>query len=174
MPTRNIVVMAVMWGLRAARGALVLSLVAATGACTVASHQEPGQASAAVADALSQAGSAAETTRIVVEQLSRGRMTGPMADTALLDQLRVLDDAETALTTLVPPDTTSSDQRAAGLAAVGDVTDAVVSAREWDAARSGGDLGGAAAVPPTADALLADLATATDGLEKALAEAGGP
>ncbi|MFD6443761.1 hypothetical protein ACFWEJ_01575 [Promicromonospora sp. NPDC060204] len=156
------------------RGAVAATVLAGTAACTVASHQEPGQASAAVADALSQAGSAAETTRIVVEQLSRGSLTAPMADTALLDQLRVLDDAETALTTLVPPDTTTSDQRAAALAAVGDVTDVVVGAREWDAARAGGDLDGADAVPPTADALLADLATATDAVEKALAEAGGP
>ncbi|MFD7306788.1 hypothetical protein [Promicromonospora sp. NPDC059942] len=158
----------------AARGAVAATVLAGTASCTVASHQEPGQASAAVADALSQAGSAAETTRIVVEQLSRGSLTAPMADTALLDQLRVLDDAETALTTLVPPDTTTSDQRAAALAAVGDVTDVVVSAREWDAARAGGDLDGADAVPPTVDALLADLATATDAVEKTLAEAGGP
>ncbi|WP_020013512.1 hypothetical protein [Promicromonospora sukumoe] len=157
-----------------ARGAVAATVLAGTASCTVASHQEPGQASAAVADALSQAGSAAETTRIVVAQLSRGRLTGPMADTALLDQLRVLDDAETALTTLVPPDTTSSDQRAAGLAAVGDVTDVVVSTREWDAARAGGDLGGAAAVPPSADALLADLEKATGAVDRALALAGGP
>lgn len=157
-----------------ARGVVVVTVLAATAGCTVASHQEPGQATAAVADALAQARSAAQTTRITVEQLSRGRLTGPVADTALLDQVRVLDEAETALTTLVPPDAASSDQRAAGLNAVGDVTDVVVRAREWGAARSGGDLDGAAALPPTADALLADLADATDGVEAALAAAGGP
>ncbi|MFI2364369.1 hypothetical protein [Promicromonospora sp. NPDC019610] len=171
---RNIEVMWSTWRRWVVRGAVAAAVLAVTASCTVASRQEPGQASAAVADALSQAGSAAETTRIVVEQLARGRLTAPMADTALLDQLRVLDDAETALTTLVPPDTTTSDRRAAGLAAIGDVTDVVVSAREWDAARAGGDLDGADSVPATADSLLADLATATDGVEKALAEAGGP
>lgn len=91
-----------------------------------------------MADALAEAGSAAQTTKLVVDQLSRGRLTGPVADTALLDQLRVLDDADLALTTLVPPDPASSGQRATGLAAVGDLTDVVVTAREWVAARSGG------------------------------------
>ncbi|MFI9485399.1 hypothetical protein ACIG47_03330 [Promicromonospora sp. NPDC052451] len=157
-----------------ARGVVVVAVLAGTTACTVASHQQPGQASAAVADALSEASSAAETTRITVELLSAGRLTGPVADTALLDQLRALDDAETALTTLVPPDAASSDQRATGLTAVGDVTDVVVHAREWGAARSGGDLDGASAVPATAEELLADLATATEGVDEALAEAGGP
>ncbi|MCP2263073.1 hypothetical protein ACFQHV_22230 [Promicromonospora thailandica] len=154
--------------------ATLTGTLTATAGCTVASHQEPGQATAAVADALAEARSAAQATRITVEQLSRGRLTGPVADTALLDQLRALDDAELALTTLVPPDATSSDQRSTGLSAVGDVTDVVVRAREWTAARSGGDLAGADAVPPTADALLADLATATGAVDDALAAAGGP
>nr|BFF18448.1 hypothetical protein GCM10025730_19690 [Promicromonospora thailandica] len=117
--------------------ATLTGTLTATAGCTVASHQEPGQATAAVADALAEARSAAQATRITVEQLSRGRLTGPVADTALLDQLRALDDAELALTTLVPPDATSSDQRSTGLSAVGDVTDVVVRAREWTAARSG-------------------------------------
>ncbi|MFC6507806.1 hypothetical protein ACFQBY_04965 [Promicromonospora citrea] len=54
------------------------------------------------------------------------------------------------------------------------MTDVVVQAREWVAARSGGDLDGARSVPGDADALLEDLATATDAVEQALAEAGGP
>lgn len=154
--------------------AVLTATLTATSACTVASRQQPGQASASVADALVEARSAAETTRLTVDLLARGRVTGPVADTALLDQLDALDEADRALTTLVPPDATSSDQRAAGLTAVGDMTDVVVQAREWVAARSGGDLDGARSVPDDADALLEDLATATDAVEQALAEAGGP
>ncbi|MCK9795372.1 hypothetical protein M1843_16620 [Isoptericola sp. 4D.3] len=160
-------------GRRVAAGAVALAVGLAGAGCTVASRQEPGQATAAVADALAEAGSAAETTRLTVELLDQGRVTGPVADTALLDQLRVLDDAESALTTLVPPDAASSGHRAAGLTAVGDVSDVVVSAREWVAARSGGDLDDAVAVPADADELLAELGAVTAAVDAALAEAGG-
>lgn len=153
-----------------------MTLLASTGC--VASRQEPGQATAAVADALAEAGSAGETARIAVGLLDEGRVTGPVADTVLLDQLRVLDDAESALTTLVPPDAATAARRTAGLDAVGDVSDAVVAARSWVAVRSGGDLAPGAAedtgVPASADDLLADLATALDAADAALAEAGGP
>jgi len=156
------------------RGAAVaLAVVLACTGC-VASRQEPGQATAAVADAVAEAASAGETARITVGLLDEGRLTGPVADTALLDQLRALDEAETALTTLVPPDAASTAHRTAGLAAVGDVSDAVVAARSWVAARSGGRLAGAADVPASADAVLADLADATDAADAALAEADGP
>jgi len=147
--------------------------VAAGAGCTVASRQEPGQATAAVADAIAEAGSAGETARITVELLDQGRLTGPVADAALLDQIRVLDDAEYALVTLVPPDAASASQRTTGLAAVGEVSDAVVAARAWVAARSGGDLAVADGVPGSTDELLADLAAATDAADVALTEAGG-
>ncbi|MFE7406490.1 hypothetical protein [Isoptericola sp. NPDC057559] len=161
------------WGRRGAAAAASLAVALGCAGC-VASRQEPGQATAAVADAAAEAASAGETARITVGLLDEGRLTGPVADTALLDQLRALDEAETALTTLVPPDAASAAHRAAGLAAVGDVSDAVVAARSWVAARSGGDLAGAAGVPSSADALLADLADATGAAEDALAGAGGP
>ncbi|MFE5341812.1 hypothetical protein [Isoptericola sp. NPDC056578] len=152
---------------------VVLTIVLGTTGC-VAGRQEPGQATAAVADALAEAGSAGETARIAVGLLDEGRVTGPVADTVLLDQLRVLDDAESALTTLVPPDAASSARRTTGLDAVGDVTDAVVAARSWVAARSGGDLAADEGVPASADDLLSGLATALDATDAALAEAGGP
>lgn len=151
---------------------MVAILLAGTGC--VASRQQPGQATAAVADAVAEAGSAGETTRLTVELLDQGRITGPVADTTLLDQLHALDEADLALTTLVPPDAASSDHRTAGLDAVGDVSDAVVAARAWVAARSGGDLAGAQDVPASTDELLADLAVALDAADAALAEAGGP
>jgi len=152
---------------------LALGLVAASLGGCVGSRQEPGQATAAVADALADAGSAAETTRIIVDLLDGGRITGPAADVALFDQLQVLDEADRALTTLVPPDATSSTQRTTGLEAVGDVTDAVVAAREWVAARSGGGLDDAVAVPADADEVLARLGTVTSEVDAAVAEAGG-
>ncbi|MFC7876644.1 hypothetical protein [Isoptericola sp. NPDC057391] len=158
---------------RLAAGGVVAMVVLALAGC-VPSRQEPGQATAAVADALAEAGSAGETARIAVGLLDDGRITGPVADTVLLDQLRVLDDAESALTTLVPPDAASSGQRTTGLKAVGDVSDVVVTAREWVAARSGGDLDDAATVPADADELLAELGSATVAVDAALAEAGGP
>jgi hypothetical protein len=74
----------------------------------------------------------------------------------------------------VPPDAASSGHRTSGLTAVGDVTDVVVTAREWVAARSGGDLDASAAVPADADDLLADLGAVTEAVDAALAEAGGP
>ncbi|MFI2102790.1 hypothetical protein ACH436_05820 [Isoptericola sp. NPDC019693] len=151
---------------------VVAALLAGTGC--VASGQQPGQATGAVADALAEAGSAGETARLAVELLDQGRITGPVADTTLLDQLHTLDDADFALTTLVPPDAASSDHRTAGLEAVGDVSDAVVAARAWVAARSGGDVAGAQDVPASAEELLSDLATALDTTDAALAEAGGP
>lgn len=161
--------------LTAAGLALVVTLVALlAGTGCVASRQEPGQATAAVADALAEAGSAGETARIAVSLLDEGRVTGPVADTALLDQLRVLDDAESALTTLVPPDAATAARRSTGLDAVGDVSDAVVAARSWVAARSGGGLAGVDGVPSSSDDLLVELATALDATDAALAEAGGP
>src|SRR5690606_26604577 len=73
---------------RAARSAVVAvvltATLTATSACTVASRQEPGQATASVADALVEARSAAETTRRTVDLRARGRVTRPAADTAPL------------------------------------------------------------------------------------------
>lgn len=127
-----------------------------------------------MSDALSGARSATRTALLTVRLLDEGRVTGPVADTSLLDQLRALDDAERALTTLVPPDAASSEDRTTGLDAVGPATDAVVAAREWVAARAGGDLDGAPGLPPSDAALVADLEAATAQLDDALAEAGGP
>ncbi|MGO1339561.1 MAG: hypothetical protein ACTML1_08230, partial [Cellulosimicrobium funkei] len=152
---------------------LLLGLVLGTTAGCTASRQEPGQATAAVADAVAQAGSAVETTRLTVRLLDADRVTTPVADAAVLDQVRVLEESTTALTTLVPPDDVSSAQRDAGLAAVADATAEVVTARAWVAREAGGDLSAAGAVPLTASELEADLARAADDLDTVLALAGG-
>jgi len=150
-----------------------VTVVVLAGACAVPSRQQPGQATAAVRDALSEASSAAETTRLAVELLDEGRVTTPVADAAILDQVRVLEEASTALTTLVPPDDTSSAQRAAGLEAVGGVTVEVVAARAWVARAAGGDLTDAGDVPASGDEALARLDAATTDLDAVLALAGG-
>ncbi|MDF2805552.1 MAG: hypothetical protein K0S43_498 [Cellulosimicrobium sp.] len=152
---------------------LVLAVALATTAGCTVSRQEPGQATAAVADALAQAGSAVETTRLTVRLLDADRVTTPVADAAVLDQVRVLEESTSALTTLVPPDDVSSAQRDAGLVAVADATREVVAARAWVAREAGGDLSEAGAVPLTASELQADLARAADDLDTALALAGG-
>ena len=152
---------------------LGLALVLGTTAGCAVSRQEPGQATAAVADALAQAGSAVETTRLTVRLLDADRVTTPVADAAVLDQVRVLEESSAALTTLVPPDDVSSAQRDAGLVAVADATREVVAARAWVAREAGGDLSEAGAVPLTASELEADLARAADDVDTALALAGG-
>lgn len=152
---------------------LVLALALGTTAGCTVSRQDPGQATAAVADALAQAGSAVETTRLTVRLLDDDRVTTPVADAAVLDQVRVLEESTAALTTLVPPDDVSSAQRDAGLVAVADATREVVAARTWVAREAGGDLSEAGAVPLTASELEADLARAADDLDTALALAGG-
>lgn len=141
--------------------------------CTVASHQEPGQATASVRDALTQASSAAQTTLLTVELLDADRLTSPVADAALLEQVRVLESASTALTTLVPPDDTSSAQRAAGLDALADVTAEVVAARAWVAREAGGDLSDAGDVPVSGDEAVARLDAAASELDATLALVGG-
>ncbi|WP_455603994.1 hypothetical protein [Cellulosimicrobium funkei] len=152
---------------------LLLGLARGTTVGCTASRQEPGQATAAVADAVAQAGSAVETTRLTVRLLDADRATTPVADAAVLDQARVLEESTTALTTLVPPDDVSSAQRDAGLAAVAAATAAVVGARAWVAREAGGDLSAAGAMEQTQSEQQADLARAADDLDTVLALAGG-
>ncbi|MCB7135840.1 hypothetical protein [Cellulosimicrobium marinum] len=159
-------------GVVAAWATLLLVGASLTG-CTVASRQEPGQATAAVRDALAEAGSAAATTTLTVELLDAGRLTAPVADAAIRDQVGVLEEASTALTTLVPPDDVSSAQRGAGLDAVAGVTAEVVAARAWVARTAGGDLGDAGDVAASGDEVVADLAAAADELDRVLSLAGG-
>jgi hypothetical protein len=153
--------------------ALAVAAAVVPSGCTVTSQQQPGQVTAAVRDALGQATSAARTTVLTVEQLDADRLTSTVADTAILDQVRVLEEASTALTTLVPPDDTSSAQRAAGLDALADVTSEVVAARAWVAREAGGDLSDAGDVPGSGDEAVARIDAATADLDAVLALVGG-
>lgn len=113
---------------RATATAMLLILLALLSGCAAATTT--GQARTAMTDGLEQASSAVETAALTVTLLDDGRVTAPVADTALLDQIRVLDEASAALTTLVPP-TELATPRADATAAVGAASDAVVSARSW-------------------------------------------
>lgn len=150
---------------------LVLLVLSALGGC-VASRQQPGQASAAVDDALELASSAVATTSLTISLLEQNRLPAAVADTAVLDQIGELADATAALTTLVPPDDASAAQRAAALDAVAGATDAVVASRAWVARTAGGELTDAGEVPADADAAVALLDTAAAGLDAVTSEDG--
>jgi len=156
-----------------AGAALALAGLVAVPSCTVPSRQEPGQATAAVRDAVAQATSAVETTRLTLRLFDDDRIPSTVADTALLDQLRVLDEASTALTTLVPPDDASAAHRAASADAVDGAVTSVVDARAWVAREAGGNLSADGGVPTSYDELASDLTDVADGLGQAYAEAGG-
>ena len=143
------------WSVRVVAALLVLAVVSSLGGC-VASRQQPGQASAAVEDALELASSAVATTTLI-GLLEENRLPAAVADTAVLDQIGELADATAALTTLVPPDDASAAERAAALTAVAGATAAVVSSRAWVSRAAGGELTDAGDVPADADAAVALL-----------------
>ncbi|WP_313555209.1 hypothetical protein [Miniimonas arenae] len=150
---------------------LLLATTAALTSCT-ASRQEPGQAVAAVTDAVELADSAVATTTLTVVLLDGGDLVAPVADTAISDQIGELSDASSALTTLVPPDDASSALRVQGLAALATAVDAVVSARAWVASTAGGNLGPDGGVPTDPRDVVDALGEAADQLDAVLAEAG--
>jgi hypothetical protein len=150
---------------------LVLLALSALGGC-VASRQQPGQASAAVDDALELASSAVATTSLTISLLEENRLPAAVADTAVLDQIGELADATAALTTLVPPDDASAAERAAALDAVAGATAAVVSSRAWVARAAGGELTDAGDVPADAEAAIALLDAATAELDAVVGEGG--
>jgi hypothetical protein len=152
--------------------AAALGVALALTGCSVAAHESPASTREAIVGALGEAGSAAETARLAVQLLDDGAVTAPVGDTALLDQLEVLDEAERLLTILVPPDPATSRDRHAGLEAVGDVSDAVVAAREWVAAHDDGR--GATATAGPAGDLQRDLQAAAAAVDAAASEVGSP
>lgn len=136
--------------------------IGATNAC--AGPTTAGQATTALTAALEQAGSAVETSHLIVTQLDRQRLTQAIADTSLLDQIHVLEESSNALATLVPPAHLGA-ARTAALTAVGAASAAVVAARAWIAGEAAED------APQTADTVLESLEAAGDQIDVALAEA---
>lgn len=140
---------------RAVVGAAALVLVAA--GC---SAPPPQTTAVIVQDALEEGESAAQTAILAVDLLADGRATVAVTDTALADTLGVLSGAEGSIARLLPPDPEAEAVRAAGMDALGEVTDAVTQARAW----AGGGL------PGEADRVRADLEAAADAVEQAMPE----
>ncbi len=106
-------------------------LVTALAGCSLGPASAPDAADPRLVDALDEATSAVGTATLAADLLDEGRLTATVADTALLDALRVVGEADDALTTLVPPDPSAAQHRDEALRAVGTATDAVVAARGW-------------------------------------------
>jgi hypothetical protein len=106
-------------------------LVTALSGCALGSSSAPDAPDPRLVDALDRATSAVGTASLAADLLDGDRLTATVADTALLDALRVGGDADDALTTLVPPDAAAAADRGEALDAVGAAADAVVEARAW-------------------------------------------
>ncbi|WP_426592424.1 hypothetical protein ACPPVS_11615 [Cellulomonas sp. McL0617] len=115
----------------AARAALALVALALAAGCAVGSSSTESDDARALVDPVQQASSAVATAQIAVDQLAADRLTPSVADTALLDQVAVLDDAAFAVVTLVPTDRTTAAWQQDALAAVREAQGSVVAARGW-------------------------------------------
>lgn len=136
--------------------ALVASVLLA--GCAVPSTREPADDARALADALGPVTSAVETALVATDLLDRGQAPPSVVDTALLDQLHVLQDAADAVVTLVPAPGPGTEQQAAALAAVHDAQGAVAGARAW-ATGAGGSADEVTAALDDAAATVDDLTT---------------
>jgi hypothetical protein len=135
-------------------------LVTTLGGCSMGSSSAPDAVDPRLVDALDRATSAVGTASLAADLLEEDRVTATVADTALLDALRVVGDADDALTTLVPPDAEAAADRGDALDAVGDAADAVVDARAWVNGIAGDHAGVSARLEQAAgtlDALAARL-----------------
>ncbi|WP_028049567.1 hypothetical protein [Cellulomonas sp. URHD0024] len=113
------------------RAVPVLVAVAALAGCAVGSSSTRADDAQALTDPLTQASSAVATASIAVDLLGDDRTTPTVTDTALLDQVAVLDEAAFAVTTLVPTDPTTAGWQEAALTAVRQAQGSVVAARSW-------------------------------------------
>lgn len=141
------------------RALVLMIVVLATASCATATSSSSAQES--ITSGLEEARSAVATAALVVTLLEDDRMTAPVADTGLLDQIGVLEDSSAALTTLVPPAEMATPLQQ-GMTAVGTATDAVVAARLWVNGESGA----------SAAELLEALEGAESEIDDVLAEVG--
>ncbi|MDC7122027.1 hypothetical protein OMK64_10810 [Cellulomonas fimi] len=144
---------------RAGLGTLLVA--AALAGCAVPSTQAPADDARALADALAPVTSAVETALVATDLLDRDRATATTVDTALLDQLNVLQDAAGAVATLVPAPGPGTEQQAEALAAVHDAEAAVAAARAW-ATGAGGSAAEVTAALDEAATIVDDLSTALE------------
>ena len=115
----------------ARRAALVgVAVVALLGGCSLG-DATGGEATQPLGDAVDEAASAVATAQIATDLLVRDRITATVVDTALLDQVHVLDASTFALMTALPGDPVSIRLRAQAIRAVADAQVAVADARSW-------------------------------------------
>jgi len=103
---------------------------ASLGACSLggATGDEARQP---LGDAVDAASSAVATARLATDLLARDRATATVVDTALLDQIHVLDASTFALMTALPGDPASIRLRDDAIQAVADASTSVSDARAW-------------------------------------------
>ena len=90
--------------MQVARGIPALLAIVVASGCAVGSSATPADDARALSDPVAQATSAVATATIAVELLGDDRVTAPVTDTALVDQIHVLEEAADAVSTLVPGD----------------------------------------------------------------------
>jgi hypothetical protein len=138
--------------------------VLALAGCAVGSSASRADDARALTDAVEQAASAIATATIAVGLLGDERITDAVADTALIDQIHVLEQSADAVSTLVPADRDSAAWQRDALVAVREAQVAIVAARGW-ANRAGTAADARAGLEASADQL--------DALTSALGEASG-
>src|SRR6478609_5190912 len=147
--------------MQVARGIPALLAVVVASGCAVGSSASPADDARALSEPVAQATSAVQTATIAVGLLDDDRLTAPVTDTALVDQIHVLEDAADAVSTLVPAGPDAAGWQEDALAAVRDAQAAVVSARGWVNKAGGSAAGVRAALDASADQLDA-LTTTLD------------
>jgi len=147
--------------MQVARGIPALLAVVVASGCAVGSSASPADDARALSEPVAQATSAVQTATIAVGLLDDDRLTAPVTDTALVDQIHVLEEAADAVSTLVPADPDGAGWQEDALAAVRDAQAAVVSARGWVNKAGGSAAGVRAALDASADQLDA-LTTTLD------------
>jgi len=117
--------------MQVARGIPALVAIVVASGCAVGSTASAADDARALSDPVAQATSAVQTATIAVGLLGDDRVTAPVTDTALVDQIHVLEEAADAVSTLVPADPDGAGWQQDALTAVRDAQAAVVAARGW-------------------------------------------
>lgn len=118
-----------MWSItRAAVGGLVATVL--LGGCSLG-DATGGEATQPLGDAVAAASSAVATAQLATDLLVRDRATATVVDTALLDQVHVLDESTFGLITALPGDAEAVRLRSSAIQAVAEAQVAVADARSW-------------------------------------------
>jgi type VI protein secretion system component VasK len=108
-----------------------LVALALLGGCAVGSSAPPASDAGTLGEAVAEATSAVETTRLAARLLRTDRASAAVVDTTIDDSVHVLSDASFALSTLVPGSPTAAAWRDDALDAVAEAIVAVSRARDW-------------------------------------------